>query len=79
VVSRFIDRGRQDDAAVYRLFKVRGEGRFVGIVFTNTFEDPLPSTGADGATAILALLLGLGILGGGAWLVTTSRRRRLTR
>ncbi|MFB8189409.1 DUF5979 domain-containing protein [Microbacterium sp. NPDC055988] len=51
----------------------------VGIVFTNTFVAPLPTTGADPGAIGLTLLLGLGILGGGTLLVVAARRRRLMR
>lgn len=47
-----------------------------GIVFTNTFIAPLPSTGIDARGAWLAVGVGIVVLGGGALLLIWARRRR---
>lgn len=48
----------------------------VGIVYTNTFNAPLPATGLDGRAVVLGLTAGLAVIAGGFALVITSKRRR---
>lgn len=49
----------------------------IGIVFTNTFIAPLPTTGIDARAVSLVLGVAIAVLGSGVLLLVWSRRRRL--